>query len=56
MDEVDILRMLASRQELDSYYARGYTKLYIDHVTRADRCCDFDFLEGSAITTEFEIN
>ncbi len=24
---------------------RGYRKLYLDHVTQADRGCDFDFLE-----------
>ena len=24
---------------------RGYKKLYLDHVTQADKGCDFDFLE-----------
>jgi len=27
--------------------ARGYTKLYVEHVTQADKGCDFDFLAGS---------
>jgi len=26
---------------------RGYTRLYVDHVTQADRGCDFDFLAGT---------
>jgi dihydroxy-acid dehydratase len=25
---------------------RGYTKLYVEHVTQADKGCDFDFLMG----------
>jgi len=56
VDEIEISRRLAARQDLDSHYARGYTKLYIEHVTQADRGCDFDFLEGSAITPEPEIH
>jgi dihydroxy-acid dehydratase len=26
--------------------ARGYARLYVDHVTQADKGCDFDFLAG----------
>jgi dihydroxy-acid dehydratase len=26
--------------------ARGYAKLYVEHVTQADKGCDFDFLAG----------
>ena len=29
-------------------HARGYAQLYIDHVTQADRGCDFDFLVGGS--------
>ena len=36
-------------------YARGYTKLYINHVTQADKGCDFDFLEGDHHIPEPEI-
>jgi dihydroxyacid dehydratase/phosphogluconate dehydratase len=25
---------------------RGYRRLYVEHVTQADKGCDFDFLEG----------
>ena len=28
--------------------ARGYAKLYHDHVLQADRGCDFDFLAGGS--------
>jgi dihydroxy-acid dehydratase len=31
---------------------RGFTKLYVEHVTQADKGCDFDFLEGNAATPE----
>ena len=39
----------------DERYHRGYTKLFIDHVTQADKGCDFDFLEGTEVTPEPEI-
>jgi dihydroxy-acid dehydratase len=26
------------------HYARGYGRLFLDHVLQADRGCDFDFL------------
>jgi dihydroxy-acid dehydratase len=31
---------------------RGFTRLYVDHVTQADKGCDFDFLMGTAPTPE----
>ncbi|MBC7623777.1 MAG: dihydroxy-acid dehydratase [Aeromicrobium sp.] len=31
---------------------RGFTKLYIEHVTQADKGCDFDFLAGNSPTPE----
>ena len=27
--------------------ARGYTRLYVERVTQADKGCDFDFLTGT---------
>ena len=33
-------------------YLRGYTKLYQQHVTQAHEGCDFDFLQGTAVTPE----
>ena len=32
-------------------YTRGYYRLYIEHVTQADRGCDLDFLVGSSGST-----
>jgi dihydroxy-acid dehydratase len=29
-----------------AHYARGYGKLFLDHVMQANEGCDFDFLEG----------
>ena len=54
--EEEIERRLAARDKPVVPYARGYTKLYIDHVTQADRGCDFDFLEGTEPTPEPEIH
>ena len=33
-------------------YRRGYTRLYIEHVTQADQGCDLDFLLGNEPTPE----
>ncbi len=35
-----------------SHYARGYGRLYIEHVTQANLGCDFDFLHRGAPTPE----
>jgi dihydroxy-acid dehydratase len=37
-------------------YERGFTALYLDHVTQADQGCDFDFLHAGAPTPEPEIH
>jgi dihydroxy-acid dehydratase len=37
-------------------YARGFGRMYAEHVTQADRGCDFDFLEGTAPIAEPEIH
>jgi dihydroxy-acid dehydratase len=36
-------------------YSRGWTKMYIDHVTQADAGADLDFLEGDTLQDEPEI-
>jgi dihydroxy-acid dehydratase len=36
-------------------YARGFTRLYQQHVTQAHEGCDFDFLMGTAPTPEPDI-
>jgi dihydroxy-acid dehydratase len=40
----------------DMPYTRGFGRLYAQHVTQADRGCDFDFLEGTAPIGEPEIH
>ena len=35
-----------------SRFERGYARLYLEHVTQADKGCDFDFLMGNASTPE----
>ena len=42
----------ASLQAPQRKFARGYARLYVEHVTQAHQGCDFDFLEGAAVTAE----
>ncbi|HEX7954860.1 MAG TPA: L-arabinonate dehydratase [Burkholderiales bacterium] len=37
-------------------YERGYGKIFSQHVSQADKGCDFDFLEGTAPIPEPEIH
>jgi dihydroxy-acid dehydratase len=37
-------------------YPRGFGRMYAQHVTQANRGCDFDFLEGTAAIAEPEIH
>ena len=43
----EIARRLAAFQPPPPRYARGYGKLFLDHVTQAHLGCDFDFLAGA---------
>jgi len=54
MDVTDeeLARRRAEWQAPAQKYARGYTKLYMEHVTQADQGCDLDFLLGNAATPE----
>jgi dihydroxy-acid dehydratase len=52
VDEAELALRRASWQAPVQPYSRGYTRLYIDHVTQADRGCDFDFLLGNEATPE----
>lgn len=51
---------LASRRALwqppPQRFARGYGKLVMQHIQQADKGCDFDFLTGTAPTSEPEIH
>ena len=37
-------------------YARGYGRLFSEHVSQANEGCDFDFLERGAPTPDPEIH
>ena len=51
----EMIKRTKDLPERKNLYARGYTKLYINHVTQADKGCDFDFLEGDYHIPEPEI-
>jgi dihydroxy-acid dehydratase len=47
VDAQELERRKAALQ-IEPAPARGYAKLYHDHVLAADQGCDFDFLKGVA--------
>jgi dihydroxy-acid dehydratase len=52
----ELARRRAEWQRPTPRYERGFGALYQQHITQADQGCDFDFLEGTAATTEPEIH
>jgi dihydroxy-acid dehydratase len=56
VSEEEMVRRRAGWKQPESPYKRGWTALYAQHVTQADKGCDFDFLEGTAPTPEPEIH
>ncbi len=52
VDEAEMARRRAAWVAPVQPYARGYVKLYQQHVTQAHEGCDFDFLQGAAPTPE----
>lgn len=52
VSDEELARRRAEWQAPAQKYARGYTKLYLEHVTQADQGCDLDFLLGNAETPE----
>jgi dihydroxy-acid dehydratase len=42
----EIARRLEQSPPLSALPARGYARLFAQHVLQADRGCDFDFLRG----------
>ncbi len=56
VDEAELARRRAAWQVPPRRYSRGFGALYLDHVTQADRGCDFDFLEAGAPTPDPEIH
>jgi dihydroxy-acid dehydratase len=56
VSEEEMGRRRAGWKRPEYPYKRGWTALYAQHVTQADKGCDFDFLEGTAPTPEPEIH
>ena len=52
VDEAVLERRRASFQEPEPRFARGYGKLFSEHVTQAELGCDFDFLHAGAPTPD----
>ncbi len=54
--EAEMARRQAAWTPPARKYLRGWTGLYLDHVTQADEGCDLDFLHHGAATPEPEIH
>ncbi|MEC7515575.1 MAG: dihydroxy-acid dehydratase, partial [Pseudomonadota bacterium] len=50
VDEAELARRRETVKPFENEYQRGYSKLYIEHVTQADTGADFDFLIGRSGT------
>ena len=50
VDEAELARRRENVKPFENDYARGYSKLYVEHVTQADTGADFDFLIGRSGT------
>jgi len=48
VDDAELARRRAQLKPFASPYARGYERLYVDHVMQADSGVDFDFLVGGS--------
>jgi dihydroxyacid dehydratase/phosphogluconate dehydratase len=55
VDDVELAHRRAAWTAIAAPAARGYARLYRQHVTQAHEGCDFDFLQGSAATPEPDI-
>ncbi len=56
VSEEEMARRRSGWTRAEFPYPRGWTALYAQHVTQADKGCDFDFLEGTAPLPEPEIH
>jgi dihydroxy-acid dehydratase len=54
--EEELSRRRAAWRQPPPRYARGFGRLFAEHVTQANLGCDFDFLEGSVPTPDPEIH
>src|SRR5260370_5397567 len=56
VSEEELSRRRAAWRPKNGIYARGYGKLFLEHIKQADEGCDFDFLEGTVAIPEPEIH
>jgi dihydroxy-acid dehydratase len=56
VSEAELARRRAEWKAPAPRFARGYGKVFAEHITQANEGCDFDFLEGTAPTPEPEIH
>jgi dihydroxy-acid dehydratase len=56
VDESELARRRAAWRKPEAHFVRGFGALYQNHITQANDGCDFDFLEGTAVTPEPEIH
>ena len=56
VDDAELARRRSAWKTPKPHFRRGFGTLYLQHVTQADKGCDFDFLEGGAATPEPEIH
>jgi len=56
VSDEELARRRAAWRQPPPRYARGYGRMFSEHVTQASEGCDFDFLEGSAPTPDPEIH
>ncbi len=52
VDDAELTRRRAAWSPPATPYARGFVRLYQQHVTQAHEGCDLDFLQGTAATSE----
>ena len=56
VDAAELARRKSAWRRPEHKFPRGYGAIFSRHVRQADEGCDFDFLEGTAPTSEPEIN
>ena len=56
VSDAELARRRAEWKQAPQPYKRGYGALFVQHVTQADKGCDFDFLHQTAATADPEIH
>ena len=56
VSEAELARRRAEWKPNPQRFERGYGALFVQHVTQADKGCDFDFLHQTAATADPEIH